>query len=419
MLYRELTKNSKPVSLLGYGCMRFPLKSGVVDKELAFTQMKLAFDNGVNYYDTAYIYHGGKSEIVLGEFAKKYNIRDKIFIADKLPAYLIKKHEQLEKYFSTQLKRLDTNYIDYYLMHTLGSLKDWISLKNIGIIDFINNKKKSGEIKYIGFSFHGKSEEFIKILEDYEWDFCQIQFNYLDENNQAGLAGLKRAYELGIGVVVMEPLRGGGLADKAPDKVKRIFSSYEESNESNSYIDKINPKDLLDQNKFSPAYFGLRFVMNYKEVSIVLSGMNDNKHIKENIQVASITEPNSMTKSELNLIKQVKEVYAKLMKVPCTGCAYCMPCPTQVDIPSTFNDYNSLYFFGKTARITRLQYLSKCAGYLGQKAGANLCISCGKCTIRCPQNIDIPAKLKEAHKALDNIFIRFMFILAAKFLKRK
>ncbi len=399
MLYRNLVKNGPDVSLLGYGCMRFPTKGTGIDKELTFSQMKLAFDNGVNYYDTAYIYHTGKSEVILGEFIKKYNIRDKVYIADKLPTFLIGKTDHIRKYFNTQLTRLDTDYIDYYLIHTLGSLSDWERLKSFGVLDFISEKKASGQIKYIGFSFHGKPQEFIKILEDYQWDFCQIQFNYLDENNQAGLAGLKRAGELGLGVVIMEPLRGGALAVKAPDKVKEIFANHKDGN--------------------SPAHWGLRFVMNHPEVSTVLSGMNVNQHIIDNVKVASTTEPNSMTAEDLAVIDQVKKVYDELMKVPCTGCGYCMPCPFGVDIPGTFNDYNSLSFFGKTARITRMQYISKCAGFLGDKAGANQCVNCGKCIPQCPQSIAIPTKLKEAHKALDNKFLRLGCTLAAKFLKRK
>ncbi len=399
MLYRKLVKNGPDISLLGYGCMRFPTKNGLVNKDLAMSQMKLAFDSGVNYYDTAYIYHNGKSEVILGDFVRKYGIRDKVYIADKLPSFFINKTEHLEKYFSSQLQRLQTDYIDFYLMHTLGSLSDWELLKSVGVIDFIAEKKAKGQIKYVGFSFHGKSEEFIKILEDYAWDFCQIQFNYLDEHNQAGLAGLRRAHELGLGVVVMEPLRGGSLAVKAPDKVKEMFANYKE--------------------KQSAAYWGLKFVMNHKEVSVVLSGMNDISHVQANCALASTAEIDSMTTEDLGLIEEVKKIYAKLMKVPCTGCGYCMPCPVGVDIPGAFSDYNSLSFFGKASKISRLQYLSKCAGCLGDKAGANLCINCKKCMRHCPQNIEIPTKLKEAHKALDNVFLRYFFIFAAKFIKKK
>ncbi len=320
--------------------MRFPTKGVGIDKELALSQMKLAFDNGVNYFDTAYPYHGGKSEVVLGEFIKRNNIRGQVYIADKLPSFLTNKKEQIDKYFNTQLARLNTSYIDFYLMHMLSSLDDWNRLKDFGILDFISNKKQSGEIKYIGFSFHGRPEEFIKILEDYKWDFCQIQFNYLDEYNQAGLAGLNKAKELGIGVVVMEPLRGGALAAKAPEKVRKVFKEYKE--------------------KYSCAYWALRFVMNHDGVATVLSGMNVNEHILDNISVASKTEIGSMTSEELEVIRKVQTIYKELTKVPCTGCNYCMPCPFNVDIPGTFSDYNSVYYFGNKWGLVRFQYAGKC-----------------------------------------------------------
>lgn len=324
MQYRKLAKNGPDISLLSYGCMRFHTKNGNIDKELAFNQMKYAFDKGVNYFDTAYPYHAGKSEVVLGEFIKKYDIRENIYIADKLPAYILTKKEQIDKFFTTQLNRLDTNYIDFYLMHMLTSFEDWQKLKDFGIIEFIENKKNSGEIHYIGFSFHGRPESFIEILDDYPWDFCQIQYNYLDTNTQAGETGLKYAYEKNIGVAIMEPLRGGSLASKAPEKVKKILAD--------------------DIENLSPAYWGLRFIMNNIEVATVLSGMNEIEHIEENIKVASETSPNSLTSHQVNIIEQIQKIYGELMKVPCTACNYCMPCPFGVDIPNTFNDYNNCYF---------------------------------------------------------------------------
>ncbi len=384
MQYRHLVKDAEAVSLLGYGCMRFPTKGGQIDKGMAFSQMKLAFDNGVNYFDTAYPYHAGKSEVVLGEFIEKYNIREKVFIADKLPTFLVNKPQQADKFFKTQLERLKTDHIDYYLMHMLTSMSDWQKLKSLGIIEFIESKKKNGAIHHIGFSYHGRPEDFIIILEDYPWDFCQIQFNYIDENYQAGKAGLIKARELGIGVVVMEPLRGGALANQAPNKVKELFKAYPE--------------------KRSAAFWALRFIMNHEGVGTVLSGMNDSEHILDNINVSNITTENSMTKEEHNIINGAKKIYEELMKVPCTGCNYCTPCPFGVDIPLIFADYNSKYFF--KGGITGIQYLARHSGLLGEKSGVNLCTNCGKCKKHCPQNIDIPVKLIEAHKALDNIFIR-------------
>ncbi len=394
MQYRKLSNNSNRVSLLGYGCMRFHTKNGKVDEALAFKQMKLAFDNGVNYFDTAYIYHRGHSEILLGKFIKKYNLRDKIYIADKLPTFLINKSSQINSFFNVQLKRLDTNYIDYYLMHMLDSYETWNNLKKLGILEFINDKKKTGEIKNIGFSFHGKALEFIKILEDYEWDFCQIQYNYLDINYQAGINGLKRAHELGIGVVIMEPLRGGSLANNCPTKVTKLFDAYKEN--------------------YSPAYWSLRWIMNQKEVSVVLSGMNEEEHILENIKVTNDTKVNSMNSDELKLIDDVRDIYQKLMKVSCTGCNYCMPCPLKIDIPETFSLYNSKYFFGNSFK-TKVKYIARSTGLMGRDVnGVNKCINCNKCKRHCPQNIDIPTKLKEADKELNSKFLNIIFKFIAK-----
>ena len=324
MQYRKLINDVEDLSVLGYGCMRFPTRSGRIDVKKAESQLLYAFNNGVNYFDTAYPYHAGQSEVVLGNFIKKNNIRDKVYIADKLPTFLVRRKDQIEEFFNKQLDRLNTDYIDYYLMHMLDSYKSWEKLKDFGIIEFIEQKKKAGKIKHIGFSFHGTQSEFIKILEDYNWEFCQIQFNYLDENTQAGLVGLKRAYELNIGVVIMEPLRGGNLAAKAPDKVKEAFESFSQ--------------------KKSAAYWALQWIFNHREVSLVLSGMNVDEHIKENIKVATFTTPNSMSEKEIEKIEEVKQIYKSLMKVPCTGCNYCMPCPFGVDIPQTFTDYNSISY---------------------------------------------------------------------------
>ncbi len=394
MQYRKLTPNGPDISTLGYGCMRFHQNGSKVDEDLAFKQLYHAYTNGVNYYDTAYIYHGGKSESLLGKFIKKYDIRDKVYIADKLPTFLVRKPEQINSFFQTQLKRLDTDYIDYYLMHMLDSYKTWEKLKSFGVLDFISEKKREGSIKFIGFSFHGRPEEFIKILEDYDWDFCQIQYNYLDEYNQAGLAGLKRAYELNIGVIIMEPLRGGRLADSAPEKAKALLDNFPQ--------------------KHSPAYWALRWLYNHKEVAVVLSGMNEIAHIDENIKACDDTQANSMSSDEIAVIDEIKKIYKDLTKVPCTGCNYCMPCPFGVDIPSAFSAYNDKFYFERGSRIGRYQYISRSAGFLGgKKSGANLCTNCKKCMHHCPQNIQIPTELKNAHKALDNIFMRKGLEIAA------
>ncbi len=386
MRYNVLVKNSDKLSVLGFGCMRFPMKSGRADISAANELLSAAYKNGINYFDTAYFYHSGKSEEILGNFIKEMGIRDKVYIADKLPCFLVKKAEQIPNFFDTQLKRLSTNYIDYYLMHTLDSNTQWQGLKALGIENFLKEKKNSGEIRHVGFSFHGRPEEFIKILEDYPWDFCQIQYNYLDENYQAGVRGLKRAYELGIGVVVMEPLRGGKLAGKVPLKVSDEINSYHE--------------------KRSAASWAFRWLFNQKEVSVVLSGMNELSQLDENCNTVNNSSPDCMSEEELIVIDKIKTVYKSLMKTPCTGCNYCMPCPFGVDIPGCFSDYNASSLFG--GRLPTMHYLMRVEGGMGAgKSGANLCTECGKCLSHCPQHIDIPNELKIAHKSLDKVILRF------------
>jgi predicted aldo/keto reductase-like oxidoreductase len=395
MQYRRLVKGSDELSVLGYGCMRLPSRNGRVDEAKTEEQMLYTIEQGVNYFDTAYLYHAGKSEVILGKIIKKNNLRDKVYIADKLPAFLVKKPEQIESFYKTQMDRLDMDCIDYYLMHMLDSYKSWVTLKDFGILEFIEEKKAKGEIRHIGFSFHGRPGEFIRIVEDYDWEFCQIQFNYLDENSQAGLAGLKRAHELGVGVFIMEPLRGGNLAAKAPDKVKERFSSFE--------------------TKRSPAAWALRWIWNHEEVGVVLSGMNVDEHIRENIKVACETTPGSMSGEELQLVDDVKSIYRELMKVPCTGCNYCMPCPFGVDIPLTFTDYNNKYFFGSLT--ARFGYIGRSIGMMGTgtaHSGADHCTGCGKCEEHCPQQIAIREELKNAHKELDNRVMRFGLRLAIR-----
>ncbi len=397
MQYRTLVNGAKKVSALGFGCLRFVTKNGKIDEVLADRQMLYAYESGVNYFDTAYIYNAGASESVLGNFIQKHNIRDKVFIADKMPLYLVHKNAHLEKYFTTQLQRLKTNYIDYYLLHMLDSLETWKRLKALGILHFIADKKRKGEITHIGFSFHGTKEEFIKIIDDYEWDFCQIQYNYLDENHQAGLAGLNHAHKKGVGISVMEPLRGGNLAANAPEKVLQVFNNYPE--------------------KRSAAHWALRWVLNHGQVAIALSGMNDMAHIKENITVANTASVNCMTQEELDIINEVKQIYKQLTKVSCTACNYCMPCPFGVDIPATFTDYNSKYFF---KNYITWQYIYRAAGGTnGIKAGGNSCTNCQKCMKHCPQHIEIPKKLKQAHKELSNPFLLAVMTLYFKFLRRK
>ncbi len=393
MRYKKLVPNGDDLSVLGYGCMRFPTKRGAINEALTEKHILQAIELGINYFDTAYPYHKGKSEGMIGRVFAKHQLRDKVYIADKMPTFLVTKSAQLESFFNTQLKRLKTDYIDYYLMHAMSSFESWQTLKSLGIIDFLALKKATGHIRYIGFSFHGKYQDFEAILLDYPWDFCQIQYNYLDENYQAGLSGLKLAAEKNIGVVIMEPLRGGNLAN-APDLVAKQFNTF--------------------PIRRTAVEWALRWLWNQPEVGVVLSGMSTLEQIVENCTTASQTEVNSMTEDEQILIESVKKLYRQLMQVPCTGCGYCMPCPHGVNIPGTFAHYNNKHYFN--AHFSQIQYLSSVVGAMGRKkSGANLCVACGKCESKCPQSIKIIDELQNAHRSLDNKAIKWGLTLHKKF----
>ena len=299
MNYRTDKKENK-ISILGYGCMRFTTKGGKIDLEKAEKEIIRAYDLGVNYYDTAYVYPG--SEVALGKILEKNKIRNKVKIATKLPHYLIKKSDSIEKYFSEQLERLRTDYIDYYLMHMLTDIKTWERLKSLGITQWIENKKKTGAIKQIGFSYHGNTDMFCKLLDAYDWDFCQIQYNYLDENSQAGRIGLQYAASKNIPVIIMEPLRGGRLVNSLPGDAKKAIEEY--------------------PIKRTPAEWAFRWLWNQKEVTCVLSGMNSIEMVEENIKTASNIQVGEFTEKEEELIEKVKKAIDKNMKVGCTGCRY-------------------------------------------------------------------------------------------------
>lgn len=375
MKYRE-DKYGNKISVLGYGCMRFSHKGTKIDLEKTEKEIMTAYEAGVNYYDTAYIYPG--SEEALGKILEKNNIRDKVNIATKLPHYMMKTIEDVDKCFNEELKRLRTDYIDYYLMHMLTDVKTWERLKQIGIDKWIEDKKEKGIIKQIGFSYHGNSDMFCKLIDVYDWDFCQIQYNYLDEHSQAGRTGLKYAASKGIPVIIMEPLRGGKLVNNLPDKAKKLFENYEI--------------------KRTPADWAFRWLLNQPEVTCILSGMNSIQMIEENIQTADSTEIGELTEKEEKLLKDVVKSINEKMKVPCTGCRYCMPCPKNVDIPGTFAAYNKCYTENKLWGI--IEYVM-CTEIRKEKTSASNCIECGKCETHCPQHIQIRKELKNARKQLE------------------
>ncbi|MBP5444429.1 MAG: aldo/keto reductase [Treponema sp.] len=389
MQYRK-DRLGNDISILGYGCMRFTKKGiGSTDMEKTETELLRAIELGINYFDTAYIYPG--SETSLGQILAKNNLRSKVKIATKLPQYLIRNSESIDKYFSEQLSRLQTDYIDYYLMHMLTDIDAWNTLKKIGIEEWISQKKSQGKIRQIGFSFHGDSEMFLKILKAYDWDFCQIQYNYIDEVTQAGVVGIKAATEKGIPVIIMEPLRGGKLVT-IPNDAKTVLAQ--------------SPR------KWTAPELALRWLWNQKEVSCVLSGMNSLEMIEENCRIASDVKVDEFTQEDFELTKKVKDIIQSKTKVGCTGCRYCMPCPKNVDIPSIFASYNSMY---TESRVSALSDFIRVMGLRKDSAFADQCIGCGKCEQHCPQHIEIRKQLKIADKKLRPWYIKIGIFFMQKF----
>lgn len=375
MKYR-LDKYGNKISVLGFGCMRLTQKNGKIDIDKAVKEIMEAYNSGVNYYDTAYLYPG--NEAALGEVLERTGIRDKINIATKLPHYMIKSLDNINKCFNEELKRLKTDYIDYYLMHMLTDIKSWERLKALGIEDWIKEKKASGQIRQIGFSYHGNSDMFCELIDAYDWDFCMIQYNYLDEHSQAGRTGLNYAASKGIPILIMEPLRGGRLVKQLPEKAKKLFANY-----------KI---------KRSPAEWAFRWLWNQSEIMCVLSGMNSVEMVRENVKCASTSEIGEFTEEENKLLEEVVKAINEKMKVGCTGCRYCMPCPQKVDIPGTFSAYNKCYSDNK---YVGLKEYVMCTILRKDATSASNCIECGKCEQHCPQGIEIRKELKKARKELE------------------
>lgn len=376
MIYRK-NKKGEPISLLGFGCMRFPKKGNGFDMEEIEREIMHAIDMGINYFDTAFIYGG--SEEALGTVIAKNNCREKINIATKLPHYMMKNVDEMEKHFKDQLKRLKTDYVDYYLMHMLPDKTTWNELIERGVLDWIKEKQEKGQIRNLGFSYHGNTPIFLDLLNAYDWDFCQIQYNYMDENSQAGKAGLKAAYEKGIPVIIMEPLRGGRLVNNLPKDATNAIESSDR--------------------KWSAAEWSFRWLYNQKEVSVVLSGMNSMEMLNENIRIAAETEIDSLTKSDYKTIEKIKAAINAKVKIPCTGCSYCMPCPFGVDIPGSFRCYNVSYTDGFFRGM--MDYVM-CTSLKKEKSNASKCKECGKCETHCPQNIQVRSELKNVRKRLEN-----------------
>lgn len=375
MQERYFTKNKIFSSILGFGCMRLPVinnENVKIDESEATKLLHFAIDNGINYIDTAYNYHQGQSEPFLGK-ALANGLREKIYLATKNPVWLAEKYEDFERLLDEQLERLQSNYIDFYLLHSLHE-KVYKKIINLNVFDFVDEAKRKGKIKYAGFSFHDELPLFKTIVDAYPWDFCQIQLNYLDRDYQAGLEGLAYAKEKGLDVVIMEPIKGGKLANPS-DEIKEIWNKSEI--------------------KRTPAEWSLRWLYNFEEVSVVLSGMSTMDQVIENIHTASDSKANSLTKKEMELVDKVTSIYKDKIKVGCTGCEYCLPCPSNVNIPEIFELYNNIYVFDAidTSKdsYSKLKELSK---------DVSQCIECGACENICPQHLKVISLLKDAQKAL-------------------
>lgn len=374
MQYRK-DKYGNKLSVLGFGCMRFKKKMGRINMDDAERQIMSAYNKGVNYFDTAFIYPG--SEAAIGEIFEKNKIRDKIYIATKLPPQLMRSIDILDKLLSEQLKRLRTDHIDYFLFHMMSDIKVWERLKAMGIEKWIEEKRTAGTIRQFGFSYHGNSDMFCEILDAFDWDMCLIQYNYMDEHTQAGRKGLYHAHEKGIPVMIMEPLRGGRLVNNLPGEATEIFKNHPVQH--------------------TPAQWAFRWLYNQKEITVVLSGMNTDEMVKDNVKTATDTKVGELTAEDEAMLKNVVRAINAKLKVPCTGCGYCMPCPQKINISGTFSAYNRKY---SDSSFSGLREYVKCT-LLKDSAPASACIGCGKCEQHCPQAIEIRNQLKAAATELE------------------
>jgi predicted aldo/keto reductase-like oxidoreductase len=370
--------------------MRLPKNAEAAEKLLAE-----AVGAGINYFDTAYMYAG--NEAALGRFFAKSGLREKVKIATKIPPFMCRERKDFDKIFSKQLAGLKTDYIDYYLFHMLNNPEQWRELREAGAEEWVAEKKERGEIRQIGFSFHGKQDDFIGLVDAYDWEFCQIQYNYLDVNNQAGLKGLKYAASKGIPVFIMEPLRGGLLARELPAEAEKIMREAKPS--------------------VSPAAWALGWLWNHEEITLLLSGMKTAEQLRENIAAAETEE--AFTERENGVIEKVAEIFKASNKIPCTGCGYCMPCPFGVNIPGCLASYNASRGWLRKRGIN--QYVMNTGALMSNRGLASSCAGCGKCEPRCPQSIPVRDSLKIVVKRMEPLWFKTLMPLARRFMgvKRK
>ena len=392
MQYREVPKNGDKLSALGYGCMRLPKRMGGINEGLAEKQILHAIDRGVNYLDTAYLYHNGRSESFLGKMVASSGRRDDIKLATKLPNWRTRSKSQMDEILDEQLAKLRTDRIDYYLIHALSG-EFWEIAKNHGVIEFLDDALRKGKILNAGFSFHGGADEFTTIVDEYDWTFCQIQYNYLDTHYQAGTAGLKYAASRNMAVMVMEPLRGGNLAMTPPPSVQSVWDS--------------------SSSKRTPVGWALGWLWNQPEVTVVLSCMNDFAHIEENLGLADVAVPGAFSEQEVGTVEKAASEFRGAMRIGCTGCQYCMPCPAGVNIPNCFASYNSKHAFKD--RSATFMYLLQNGGITAEKSSlASQCVKCGECLEKCPQRLPIPDLLAEVAGDMEGVWTKPMIRLGRR-----
>ena len=401
MVKRVVKRNGDEIFPLGLGAMRLPTKNNSIDKEKAQEFILYAINKGVNYIDTAYAYHGGESESFLGEILSladndgvKY--RDKVKLSTKLPSWMVRSREDMDAFLNEQLGKLQTASIDYYYVHSVD-LSTILRLKKLGLYEFLEKAKSEGKIKNIGFSYHGSPHEFNELIDDFNWDMVLVQYNYLDVNAQAGIRGIQYAYEKDIAVFVMEPLKGGLLAGELPKDVTDLFDSVDSERSS---VD-----------------WALSWVLNQKEITCVLSGMGSLEQIKENMAIAERVEVDSLSDEELDILDEAQGIFNSMMKINCTGCGYCLPCPKGVNIPDCFNVYNEKYLFDKKLLGVfpgaMANYYMIVGGITNKQSSAGLCNHCGRCKRLCPQSLDIPNELDRVKSE----FEKFGFNYQIKFIK--
>ncbi len=377
MQYRVNPRNGDRISALGLGCMRFPGAAlGRPDARAARGLIARAVERGINYLDTAYLYPG--NEAAVGAALEDLGLRGSVLIATKMPHASVKRPEDLDRYFDEQLERLRTDHIDYYLMHNITSPAQWERLQELGAGEWLARQKAAGRLRQAGFSYHGSAGDFARVLDAYDWDFCQIQYNYAGERYQAGTAGLEEAAARGMAVFVMEPLLGGRLADKLPDRARRIFAEAAGARTA-------GPAPV------SPADWGLAWVWDHPEVTMLLSGMSAPEQIDQNAALADRALPGCLTDGQHAVIARVVDEFNRANRVSCTGCNYCMPCPHGVNIPGCFAAYNASFAHSWFTGLS--QYFTASAVRTSFPKLASNCVRCGACARKCPQHIDIPARL--------------------------